>query len=127
MGCELSDMSKRKKTFNFVLQYFGKDTVDTFGKLHHELVNARPRDFKSLLSFWGRIIYLKERLEKSDFKMTDKAYTWLALQAIASEYPDIHTRCMGRILCDSDTLTWDGFMLVLQAQALREWLNTDTE
>ncbi|KAK4130915.1 hypothetical protein BT67DRAFT_489338 [Trichocladium antarcticum] len=48
--------------------------------MYYELVTARRDNFDSLPAFQTRINYLKERLKTLDFKMTDKAYTWLALK-----------------------------------------------
>ena len=105
-----------KKTFDKLVQYFERSTVDAFANMHHELVTARRESFDSLSAFQTRINYLKERLETSDFKMTDKAYTWLALKGVASTYPDLYARCVTRI----DTLTWNDLMAELQAQAVGE-------
>ena len=83
-------------------------------ELHRELVNARPRDFDSLASFRARINYIKNRLEKTDFSMNDKAYTWIVLNGIASEYSDLHARCVARLL--TAPLTWNDLMAEFQSQ-----------
>lgn len=105
-----------KKTFDFVIQYFKKGAMNTFFKLHQELAKTHCKDFDSLASFQTRISYLRERLEATDFKIGDRVYIWLALNGIASEYTDIHARCVARI----DTMTWADLMAELQAQAVSE-------
>ncbi len=83
-------------------------------ELHRELVNAHPRDFDNLASFRTRINYLKESLENTDFSMNDKAYTWIVLNGIASEYSDLHARCVARLL--TAPLTWNDLMAEFQSQ-----------
>ncbi len=106
--------SNPKKTFDLVIRHFKNVNGDDFVKLHRELVNARPRDFDNLASFRTRISYLKERLEDTDFSMNDKAYTWIALNGIASDYSDLHARCVARIR--THTLTWNDLMAEFHGQ-----------
>ncbi len=44
-----------------------------------------------------RINYLRERVDKTNFKMNDKAYTWLALKGVAIKYPDLYNRLVTNI------------------------------
>ncbi len=102
-------------TLHFVLQYFERPT-DTFVDLNHELVNIRSRSFPSLAAFQDRVIFLKECLETSDFKMNEKAYTWVALRAVAKQYPELYAHFVVRL--QADNLSWAGLMAELQVIAV---------
>lgn len=107
-----------KKTFDLLVQYFERDALETALGLHHELITARCQAFDCLETFQARIIYLKDRLETTDFRMNEKAYTWLALKGIAHKYPRVYERCLPRI----ETLTWAGLMAEFRAGTVQdEW------
>ncbi len=110
--------SNPKETFDYVIQHFERCALEALANLHCELVNARCKDFDTLASFTTRINLIKERLEASDFKMADKAYVWLVLKGVASEYPELHARCVDRN--QTGTLTWTDLLAELQAQAVSD-------
>ena len=107
-----------KKTFDFVVQYFERGSVDSFVNLNRELITINPEKFDSLVSFQTRVNFLKERLQASEFKMDDKAYTWVVMKAIAPHYPDLYARCLARM--QADALSWTDLMAELQALAVSQ-------
>ncbi|KAJ4287484.1 hypothetical protein N0V88_007583 [Collariella sp. IMI 366227] len=83
-----------------------------------ELATIRRGTFDKMGNFQLRINYLRERISKTEFKMTDKAYTWLALKGIMAEYPDLYTRMVTNI--QNDKLSWGDLMAELQELAVVE-------
>ena len=57
-------------------------------------------------------------MDKTDFKMNDKAYTWLALRGIATEYPDLYNCSVTNI--QAGNLDWGDLMAELQQLAVTE-------
>ena len=117
MGWSAEDMDP-KKTFDKITQYFEKGSADSNVKLIQEFTSIRRSSFDRIDAFQLRINYLRERVDKTDFKMNDKAYTWLALKGVATEYPDLYNRSVTNI--QAGNLDWGGLMAELQQLAVTE-------
>jgi hypothetical protein len=83
-----------------------------------EFVNIRRESFDRLDTYQQRVNYLRQRLDKTPFKMEERAYVWLALQGIAKEYPDLYNRSLTNI--QADRLTWSDLMAELQQLSVTE-------
>lgn len=117
MGWNSDDMDP-KKTFDKLVQYFEKGGADTDVKLLHEFTTIRREKFDRMEAYQLRVNYLRDRLERTDFKMNEKAYTWLALRGIMKEYTDLYNRSVTNI--QNDTLSWGDLMAEFQQLAVTE-------
>ncbi|KAK3902929.1 hypothetical protein C8A05DRAFT_15089, partial [Staphylotrichum tortipilum] len=113
-----SEVTDPKKTFDKITQYFEKGSADSNVKMMQELAAIRRGNFDKMDSFQLRVNYLRERINKSEFKMEEKAYTWLALKGIMTEYPQLYSRMVTNI--QNDNLSWGDLMAKLQELAVVE-------
>ncbi|KAL2134118.1 hypothetical protein VTI74DRAFT_941 [Chaetomium olivicolor] len=55
------------------------------GLMYQEFANIRRESFDKMETLRRPIDYLRKRLDNTDFKLNDKAYTWFALRISVSE------------------------------------------
>jgi hypothetical protein len=113
-----SEAGDPKATFDKITQYFEKGSADSNVKMLQEMATIRRGNFDKMDGFQLRINYLKERISKTDFHMNDKAYTWLVLKGIATEYPEVYSRLVVNI--QNNNLDWGDLMAELQEIAVVE-------
>jgi hypothetical protein len=105
-------------TFKKLAQYFEKGAADTHVKLLQEFAAIRRSSYDKMAAFQLRINFLRERLNSTEFRMTDKAYLWLVIKGIEEEYPDLYGRMVSGL--DAGTVSWNSLMAELQQLAVTE-------
>jgi hypothetical protein len=117
MGWDAQAMDPRE-TYLKLVQYFEKGSADSEVKMLQEFASIRRESFDKMENFQMRVNFLKERLDKSVFKMEEPAYTWLAMKGIMTAYPDLYSRCVTNI--QTGIIDWGDLMAELQELAVTE-------
>jgi hypothetical protein len=107
-----------KDTFDKLAQYFEKGAADTNAKMLKEFANIRRNSFDKMPAFQLRVNFLRERLNTTEFKMSDKGYIWLVVKGIQEEYPELYGRMVSGI--EAGIVTWVSLMAELQQLAVTE-------
>jgi hypothetical protein len=104
-------------------KYFEIHSGEYLVSLLLELVTAKPRRFPSIPAFQNRMTFIKERLQDSEFKMSNYCFTWILLRCIQVEdlsnmHRDggVYCRCLTRMTAGN--LTWEDAMDEMQAGAI---------
>lgn len=115
LGWNVEDMGP-KKTWDKLAQYYEKGSATSNFDMFNELTTIRRGSFDKVEAYQQRLNYLCQRLAGTQLKQTEEVYTWCALQGIAKEYPELHSRCLTNI--QNNKLTWAHLMAEFQQLAV---------
>ncbi len=113
-----ADDNDPKKTFDLITQYFESGSIDGNFRLHQELATIRREKFDSVEAYTAHVGYLRDRIDKTDFKLTDNGYIWSLVKGIQKEYPDLYNRSV--VALQSKTITWKSIMAELYQLSVEE-------
>jgi hypothetical protein len=106
MGWDITEQNP-KSTFDKLTQYFNEDTHEVNYLLCRELFTIKVEDYDKFSAFLDRLNYLRQRLDHTEFKVTERAAIMCAIKAVATVHPDLYRELM-RV--DINQLSWVDLM-----------------